>query len=156
MARNEDAPIPITPAGFEALKTELAELRERRPAIVDRVASARSDGDLKENSAYHDARHDLGMLDGRVATIESLLHSAVVVHEVRDDGSIGVGSKVVVKDEFGEGTYTLVGPAEVDLARGLISLSSPMGAALMGRRVGETITFNTPGGDRSATVAGID
>jgi transcription elongation factor GreA len=156
MARSEEPPVPITPAGFEALKTELAQLRARRPAMVDRMASARSDGDLKENSAYHDARHDLGMLDGRVATIESLLHGAVVVHEVRDDGAIGVGSRVVVKDEFGQSKYTLVGPAEVDLARGLISLSSPLGAALMGRRVGETITFNTPGGDRSATVAGID
>ncbi|MEA2683179.1 MAG: transcription elongation factor GreA [Chloroflexota bacterium] len=155
MARTEDAPIPITPAGYEALKAELAELKERRPSMVDRVASARSDGDLKENFAYHDARHDLGMLDGRVETIEGLLHGAVVVDEVRGDGAIGVGSKVVVKDEFGESTYTLVGPAEVDLARGLISLSSPMGAALMGGRVGETITFNTPGGDRSATIVGI-
>lgn len=156
MARSEDAPIPITAAGLDALKAELVELRARRPAMVDRVASARSDGDLKENFAYHDARHDLGMLDGRVETIESLLHGSLVVDEVRSDGSLGVGSKVTVRDEFGNSDYTLVGPAEVDLSRGFISVSSPMGAALVGRRVGETVTFTTPGGDRSATVVGID
>lgn len=155
MARTEDAPIPITAAGLQALQAELAELRARRPAMVDRVASARSDGDLKENFAYHDARQDLGMLDGRVETIEGILHGSLVVDEVRSDGSLGVGSKVTVRDEFGDSDYTLVGPAEVDLSRGFISISSPMGAALMGRKVGETVTFTTPGGDRSAKVVAI-
>jgi transcription elongation factor GreA len=155
MAKIRDTPTPITAAGLAALKAELAELRRRRPSMVDRVASARSDGDLKENFAYHDARQDLGMADGRVQTIEAILATAVVIETARPGGSIGLGSKVVVRDEFGEATYSLVGPAEADIARGLISLESPLGSALMNRKVGETVTFETPGGPRSATVVEV-
>ena len=156
MPRAKNEPIPITAAGLAALKAELAELVERRPSMVDRVASARSDGDLKENFAYHDARRDLGMADGRVQTIEAILQNAVVIEATAANGSIGIGSKVVVTDEFGESSYEVVGPAEVDIARGLISLASPMGAALMGRSVGDTISFTTPGGERSARVVKVD
>jgi transcription elongation factor GreA len=155
MAKIRDTPTPITAAGLAALPAELAELRRRRPSMVDRVASARSDGDLKENFAYHDARQDLGMADGRVQTIEAILATAVVIETARPGGSIGLGSKVVVRDEFGEATYSLVGPAEADIARGLISLESPLGSALMNRKVGETVTFETPGGPRSATVVEV-
>ncbi len=155
MAKIRDTPTPITAAGLAALHAELAELRRRRPSMVDRVASARSDGDLKENFAYHDARRDLGMADGRVQTIEAILATAVVIETATPGSSIGLGSKVVVRDEFGEATYSLVGPAEADIARGLISLESPLGSALMNREVGETVTFETPGGPRSATVVEV-
>jgi transcription elongation factor GreA len=155
MARTRDTPTPITAAGLAALKAELAELRRRRPSMVDRVASARSDGDLKENFAYHDARRDLGMADGRVQTIEAILATAVVIETATPGSSIGLGSKVVVRDEFGEATYSLVGPAEADIAKGLISLESPLGSALMNREVGETVTFETPGGPRTATVVEV-
>jgi transcription elongation factor GreA len=154
MARTKDAPNPITAAGLEALKSELADLREKRPDMVDRVADARSDGDLKENFAYHDARQDLGMLDGRVQTIEALIASAVVVEE-SGDGRIGLGSTVVVKDEFGESRYEVVGPAEADILKGLISLESPLGAALMKRKAGDTVTFDTPAGRRSAEIVSV-
>ena len=155
MAQKEN-PVPITAAGLAALKAELAELQERRPSVVDRVADARSDGDLKENFAYHDARQDLGMLDGRVGTIEALLANAAVISEVSADGTIRLGSSVVVRDEFGESTYTVVGPAEVDLSRGWISHESPLGTALLGAAAGETITFQTPGGPRVAEVVTVD
>jgi transcription elongation factor GreA len=156
MTRATNEPIPITSAGLVAVTTELAELVERRPSMVDRVASARSDGDLKENFAYHDARRDLGMADGRVQTIEAILRNAVVIEETAGNGSIRIGSRAVVADEFGETSYEVVGPAEVDIARGLISLISPMGAALMGRSIGDTITFSTPGGERRAKVVRVD
>ena len=156
MARTEENSIPLTAAGLEALKAELAELRQKRPGMVDRVASARSDGDLKENFAYHDARQDLGMLDGRVQTIEGILASAVVITETRGDGSVALGSKVVVRDEFGESTYSLVGPAEADIKRGMISFESPLGTALMGHRVGDQVTFSTPGGDRGAEILSVE
>jgi transcription elongation factor GreA len=156
MARRKDTPIPISAAGLSALKAELANLRdERRPTMVNRVAAARQDGDLKENFAYHDARQELGMLDGRVETIEGILRNAVVIEDTKTDGSIGLGSRVVVRDEFGENSYALVGPAETDIAGGLISLASPIGAALLGRRVGDIVTFETPGGERSATVVEV-
>jgi transcription elongation factor GreA len=156
MARNRDTPIPITAAGLAALKAELAQLRHRRPSMVDRVASARSDGDLKENFAYHDARQDLGMLDGRVQTIEAIVATAVVADGARPDGSIGLGSTVVVRDDLGDSTYSLVGPAEADVARGMISLESPLGSALIERKVGETVTFESPGGPRTATIVKVD
>ena len=156
MANAGEKSIPLTAAGLEILKAELTELREKRPSLVERVASARSDGDLKENFAYHDARQDLGMLDGRVQTIEGILASAFVIEEPKGDGSVALGSKVVVRDEFGESRYSLVGPAEADIKRGMISLESPLGTALMGRRVGEVVTFATPGGDRSAEILNVD
>jgi transcription elongation factor GreA len=146
-----NAPIQITPSGLAALESELAELKAQRGEVVDRVASARSDGDLKENFAYHDARRDLGMLDGRVQTIEGILRQAVVVAEL-GDGSVSLGSEVVVVDEFGESVSRLVGPTEADLGRGWISIASPLGAALLGRRPGDEVGFATPGGDRKAAV----
>ena len=156
MAGTEEKSIPMTPAGLAALQAELADLREKRPAIVDRVATARSDGDLKENAAYHDARQDLGMLDGRVQTIEGILANVVVIEEAPSDGRIALGSKVVVRDEFGESSYSLVGPAEADIGKGMISHESPLGTALVGHVVGDTVTFATPGGDRSAEIVGVD
>ena len=156
MARTDDKAIPMTAAGLLALKAELADLRQKRPSMVDRVATARSDGDLKENFAYHDARQDLGMLDGRVQTIEAILADVVVIEGARTDGTVALGSKVVVRDDFGESTYSLVGPAEADIGRGMISHQSPLGTALVGRRVGESVTFTTPGGDRSAEIVSVD
>lgn len=156
MARTDDKVVPMTAAGLVALKAELADLRQKRPSMVDRVATARSDGDLKENFAYHDARQDLGMLDGRVQTIEAILADVVVIEGARTDGTVALGSKVVVRDEFGESTYSLVGPAEADIGRGMISHQSPLGTALVGRRVGDSVTFTTPGGDRSAEVVSVD
>ena len=157
MARTKNTPIPISAAGLSALNEELVHLRdERRPPMVNRVATARQDGDLKENFAYHDARQELGMLDGRVQTIEGILRRAVVIDKARKDGSIGLGSTVVVRDEFGDSRYALVGPAEADIGRGLISVASPMGTALMGRREGESVTFKAPDGERSAAVIQVD
>ena len=120
--------------------------------MVQRVASARSDGDLKENFAYHDARRDLGMLDGRVQTIEGILRNAVAVSDTEAGGTIGLGSEVVVRDEYGETEYRLVGPTETDLARGWISIASPLGSALVGQKAGDRVAFATPSGERSATV----
>src|ERR1700731_1243938 len=108
MANDNGAPIPMTADGFEALKAELAELRARRPAMVEEVATARSQGDLSENFAYHDARQHLGMLDGRIQTIENTLGRAQVVEEAGANGAVRIGSSVVVRDEFGEATYEIV------------------------------------------------
>src|SRR4029077_13389202 len=114
MSNDDGAPIPMTAFGFEALKAELTELRARRPALVEEVAAARSEGDLSENFAYHDARQELGMLDGRVQVIEATLRTAVMIEKSKVDGRVHIGSTVVVRDEFGETTYLIVGPPEAD------------------------------------------
>src|SRR2546427_3263758 len=155
MSPDDGAPIPMAAFGFEALKAELTELRAGRHALAEEVAAARSQGDLSENFAYHDARQHLGMLDGRIQTIEAILARAQVVEERDTEGVAGIGSTVVVRDEFGESTYQLVGPTEGNMARGLISTASPLGSALLERRAGDTVTFPTPSGERKAIVVSI-
>ena len=149
-------PIQLTPAGKAALEAELRQLvDEKRPEIVARVATARQEGDLRENFAYHDARRELGLLDGRVQTIEATLRHCVVVEAGPQDGSVKLGATVVVRDEFGESEYTVVVPAEADITKGRISLESPLGEALVGRRAGDEVSFASPGGDRRATVVEV-
>ena len=155
MPSRENPPIPMTATGYEALRTELADLKARRPALVDEVANARSQGDLSENFAYHDARQHLGMLDGRIQAIENSLSNARVVAEPGAQGIVQIGSRVVVRDEFGESSYDIVGPTEGNMARGLLSVASPLGKALVDRRAGDTVSFSTPGGDREATILSV-
>ena len=144
----------MTQAGFDALNAELAELRARRPVLVEEVSAARSQGDLSENFAYHDARQHLGMLDGRIQTVEATLRRAQVV-AAPSSGVVRIGSSVVVRDEFGESSYEIVGPTEGNMAKGLMSIASPMGSALVDRKAGDTISFKTPGGERKATVVSV-
>ena len=153
--KERGSPIPMTASGFEALKAELAELRARRAGLVGEVATARSQGDLSENFAYHDARQQLGMLDGRIQTIENNLKRAQVVEETGTKDIVRIGSRVTVRDEFGDSSYEIVGPTEGNMARGLISVASPLGSALLDRRKGDIVTFNTPGGERQATVISV-
>jgi transcription elongation factor GreA len=142
--------------GKAALEVELRELvEERRPVIVKRMKTAREEGDLKENFGYHDARQELGMLDGRVQTIEATLRIAVVVDQVSTDGAVAMGSKVVVKDDLGDSSYVIVGPAEGDIASGKVSIKSPLGRALIGSKVGEKVGFDTPGGTRSVEIVKV-
>jgi transcription elongation factor GreA len=155
MSKDNGAAIPMTAFGFAALEAELAELRAKRPAMVEEVAAARSQGDLSENFAYHDARQNLGMLDGRIQTIEATLTRAQVVEKSDVKGVARIGSTVVVRDEFGESTYQIVGPTEGNMARGLMSIASPLGSALVDRRAGDTVSFKTPGGERKATVVSV-
>jgi transcription elongation factor GreA len=147
--------IDLTPEGRDRLEEELRDLVEnRRPLIVQRVATARAEGDLSENFAYHDARQELGLLDGRVQTIEATLRNAQVL-ETTVGEVVGLGSTVTVRDEFGESTYVIVGPVEADVAGGRISMVSPLGGALMGRTVGDEVSFSSPGGMRSAIIAAV-
>lgn len=153
--KKEPAPIPMTASGLAALKDELEQLKARRPALVDEVANARSQGDLSENFAYHDARQHLGMLDGRIQTIENSLRRAQVVEQSGDHDVVRMGSTVVIKDEFGESTYQVVGPTEGNMAKGLLSIASPLGKVIVQRRSGDTVTFSTPGGERKATIVSV-
>ncbi len=150
-----DKIVHLTPEGRDRLEEELRDLVEnRRPVIVQRVATARAEGDLSENFAYHDARQELGLLDGRVKTIEATLRNAQVL-ETTVGEVVGLGSTVTIRDEFGESTYVIVGPVEADVAGGRISMMSPLGAALMGRTVGDEVSFGSPGGTRSAIIAAV-
>ena len=96
-------PVLLTTEGQAALIAEMRELIDtKRPEIVRRVAAAGAEGDLRENFAYHDARRELGLVDGRVQTIEGMLRHAQIVEPAPYDGTVGLGATVVVRDDFGE------------------------------------------------------
>ena len=140
-------PVLLTADGQAALIAEMRALIDtKRPEIVQRVATARAEGDLRENFGYHDARRELGLLDGRVQTIEGMLRNALIVEPAPYDGTVGLGATVVVRDDFGDSEYTIVVPAEADIARQRISLDSPLGAAISGHRAGDEVSVDSPGG----------
>jgi transcription elongation factor GreA len=146
----------LTAEGQAALIAEMRELIDtKRPEIVQRVATARAEGDLRENFGYHDARRELGLLDGRVQTIEAMLRHAVVVEAAAYDGTVGLGANVVIRDDFGDSEYTIVVPAEADIARQRISLDSPLGSAISGHRAGDEVSFDSPGGARRVAIVDV-
>lgn len=144
-----DMEFVLTPEGFEDIQRELNELLTiKRPAVVERIREARQMGDLSENSDYDDAKRVQAMLEARVQELRAILSHATVIEETAHDGSIGVGSKVVVKDleDGSSDEFIIVGPAESSPANGKISNESCVGGALMGRKAGEVVSIETPGG----------
>ncbi len=133
----------------DALSAELAELEgPRRVAIVEAIATARGFGDLSENFAYHDAKNEQGLLERRITIMRARLEGAVVV-EHAEDGVVGVGSVVEVADEAGE-------TMEIEISSvGGVSPDSPLGTALVGARVGETVEVKAPRGSWQARVVSV-
>ena len=149
-----DKPVLLTREGLDKLEKELDELRTvKRAEIAERIKYAKDFGDISENAEYEDAKNEQGMLEGRILTLENMVRNAVIIdEEKRGDGGVAIGSTVHVKDEFGTQTFTIVGPAEVDVAGGRISLESPVGKALLGHKVGETVEVQSPGGVRKLKI----
>ena len=146
----------MTAAGQRALETELAHLENvRRPEIVARIASTRSEGDLSENAGYHQAREDQSHVEGRIAEIRAALRDAVIIEEGAPDGVARLGARVNVRDAHGEMTYSIVGPTEVDPAAGRISAQSPIGSALIGARAGDKVTVSAPAGEMTLEVVSV-
>lgn len=156
----EQERIEITEEGYSRLRDELAELVEvERPKIIEAVADARSHGDLRENSAYDAARQDQAMIEKRIADLENTLRNAVVITRAASgasNGTVGLGSKVVVEMDGEEETFTIVGAAEARPSQGFISNASPIGKALDGRRQGDTVKAETPGGLLDIEIRSVD
>ncbi|HET9052130.1 MAG TPA: transcription elongation factor GreA [Candidatus Dormibacteraeota bacterium] len=142
----------MTAAGRAALEAELAELVDKRADVVRRIADTRSQGDLRENAAYHQAREDQSRIEGRVLEVEEMLRTAVVVSEGTSDGTVQIGATVLIADDLGETRYTLVGAHEADPAAGRLSHQSPVGRALLGRTPGDTVVVQTPAGGREIRI----
>ena len=139
----------ITRAGKLKLEQELAELEgPRRQEISRRLKSAIEMGDLSENADYISAKEDQGFLEGRIQEIKAILKNATVVDENNTNThEIQIGNKVTLQEgDFPEEVYELVGANEADPKAGKISYESPLGAALLGKHKGDTITVNAPGG----------
>ncbi len=143
-------PVYLTAAGRDELAKELQFLVGiRRPELAAKLKEAVSQGDLKENADYHDAKEQQAFVEGRINYLENLLHSAQIISGKRQDGTVGIGSKVTIIEvgEDEEETYLIVGAAEANPSEGKISNQSPIGAALLGRKAGEKFKAETPAGE---------
>lgn len=150
--------IPMTPAGFAALESELKNLKSvERPAIIQAIAEARELGDLSENAEYHSAREKQSFIEGRIKELEGTLSRADVIDTSKLSGPIKFGATVTIVDEDtdAEKTYQIVGEPEADLERGLLNIKSPIARALIGKEEGDSVEVRTPGGDKSYEILTI-
>src|SRR5690242_7711921 len=138
----------LTPEGEEKLQAELEELKgPRREELSARLRSAIQMGDLSENADYHKAKEDQGFLEGRIQEIEAILRNSVIIEKTKSTGVVNIGSQVTIQEDgFDPEAYHLVGPTEADPRKGRISYESPIGRALMDKKVGDTAEAETPGG----------
>jgi transcription elongation factor GreA len=141
-------PTPITKKGYDALKAELDRLRKvERPKVIEAIAEARSHGDLSENAEYDAAKERQGFIESRIVEIETKLADARVVEitgRVSDTIVFGATVSVVEQESQVKRQYTLVGQDEADMKHNRISIQSPVGRALIGKRVGDFIEVRTP------------
>lgn len=151
----------MTKRGADTLREELRVLKtETRPRIVAAIAEARAQGDLSENAEYHAAREQQSFIEGRIKDLEGKLSNAQVVDvaAMKNTGRVIFGTTVELADaDSGEEFhYQIVGEDEADLARGLISVNSPIARALVGKNRGDVVDVRTPGGDRAFEIVAVE
>ncbi|ROQ91092.1 transcription elongation factor GreA [Desulfosoma caldarium] len=151
--------VPITREGYERLRQELQRLqKEERPKVIKAIEEARGHGDLSENAEYEAAKEKQALIEGRIADIqEKLAHSEIVETNGSNGGRVMFGFTVVLEDlDNGEElTYKLVGPYEADIQAGTLSVSSPLGKALIGKEEGDTVSVRTPKGLRQLEIVEV-
>lgn len=152
--------VPMTVKGFKALEAELQRLKSvERPRIVQAIAEARAHGDLSENAEYHAAKDAQGLNEAKVAELEDKLGRADVVDPATLSGTtvkFGATVKLVDEDTEEEVTYQIVGEMEADVKRGMVSISSPIARALIGKSEGDVVEVTTPRGARSYEILKIN
>lgn len=141
----------MTVEGAEILKQELHRLKTiERPRIIEAIAEARAHGDLKENAEYHAAREEQSFMEGRIQDLEAKLSAAQVIDisKLKNDGKVVFGAKVYLANiqTDAEITYQIVGEDEADIKQGKISYRSPIGHALIGKFIDDSVEVKTPGG----------
>lgn len=149
--------ITLTKKGYENLEEELDRLKnEKRPKAVERLSNARAEGDLSENSDYTNAREELEFLDGRISELEEVLKKADVVETGSNGDVVALGTRVRVKIDGNEHFYHIVGEWEADPAEKKISHTSPLGKALIGKKVGQEVKVNAPAGKITYNILEIE
>ena len=152
--------VPLTVVGAEKLKVELHRLKTvDRPRVIQAIAEARAHGDLSENAEYHAAKEQQSFIEGRIAEIEGKLSSAQVIDPktVNAEGRVVFGATVDLSDE-GTGkevTYQIVGDDEADIAQNMISISSPIARALIGKEAGDVVEVRVPDGTRQYEILDV-
>jgi len=152
-------PVYLTPEGKQKLEEELHYLKTvRRIEVAAAIQSAKEEGDLSENAAYDEAKATQGFMEGRIQTLEAQLQEAVIIERVDGADTVNLGSIVTVVEENEDTpeTYTIVGSAESDPGNGTISNESPIGSALLSRKVGDVVAVQTPGGEINFEIAKIE
>lgn len=155
---NDDR-VPVTAEGLKALQEEYDHLvNNERPRIVEVIAEARSHGDLRENAAYDAAKHDQGIIEGRIRELDRMLKRVELIDESSSQAgsAVRIGSTVTIEVDGDEEKYTIVGAVESRPAEGRISNESPFGQALLGRSEGEEVTIETPGMDMTARIVRVE
>jgi transcription elongation factor GreA len=152
--------VPMTAAGYNRLQEELRHLKSvERPAVIKAIAEAREHGDLSENAEYHAARERQSFIEGRVLELEDKISRAEVIDVAKLSGdAVKFGATITVADEDTdeENTYQIVGQDESDIKAGLLSVSSPLARALIGKQVGDMVEVTTPGGSKSYEIVGVE
>ncbi len=150
---------PMTAPGLQRLEDEMRQLKAiERPAIIRAIAEAREHGDLSENAEYHAARERQSFIEGRIAELEEVTASAEVIDPSALSGShvkFGAHVRLVDEESEREANYQIVGVYEADIKAARLSISSPLAKALIGKKVGETVSVPAPGGDRSYEILEI-
>ncbi len=151
--------LPMTAAGHAALEAEFLRRQQvERPRIVAAIAEARSHGDLSENAEYHSAKEAQSHNEGRIVELEDLLQRAEVIDVAKLNGStIKFGATVTLIDEDTEkeSKFQLVGESEADVKSGKVSITSPTARALIGKKAGDSVEVNTPGGGKSYEIVKV-
>ncbi|WP_160721855.1 transcription elongation factor GreA [Bacillus sp. USDA818B3_A] len=150
---------PMTQAGKDKLVQELEYLKSvKRKEVVERIKIARSFGDLSENSEYDSAKEEQAFVEGRITTLENMIRNAKIIAESEMAGdSVALGRSVTFIElpDGEEETYSIVGSAEADPFEGKISNDSPIAKSLLGKKVGDQVTVQTPGGEMNVRIVSI-
>jgi transcription elongation factor GreA len=151
--------MPMTPGGLIVLEDELKNLKSvERPAVIRAIAEARDHGDLSENAEYHAARERQSFIEGRIDELEDLISRAQVIDSRGLTGdTVRFGAKVTLSDDDNEekSVYQIVGAHEADIKSGRLSVQSPLARALIGKKVGDAVEVNSPGGFKSYEVVKV-
>ena len=145
----------LTESGLEEIRQELEELKQRRGDVAERLKTAKEEGDLSENADYDAALEEQEYVEGRINEIEDIILNASIINAPQKKDVVELGNTVELKDDGETYTYTVVGSLESDPVAGKISEESPIGRALIGAKTGDTVTIQTPGGERECEVTQI-
>lgn len=147
--------IPFTKAGFAKLEKDLDSLMQKRKEVLVRLQAAREMGDLSENGAYKGARQELGTIDRQIRKLQYLINYGQVV-EIKNSKTAGFGSRITLDDGKKKLTFSLVGSYEADPAKSKLSIDSPIGKAVVGKKVGDKVIINAPAGQTIYSLVKIE
>lgn len=157
---NTENKVPMTSGGFETLKTELSKLKDiERPSIIQAIAEARSHGDLSENAEYHAAKERQSFIEGRISELETKINLAQIIDISSvsgDETKFGATVTLMDNETKEKNKYQIVGSDEADIKKGLLSITSPLARALIGKKAFDEVEVQMPGGIKSYCIEKIE